>query len=75
MPKRTTIEVDEQLLERAKRALGSRTTRATVVEALRRAAEAAEEEHRERAERQRRYLETLSEHLDLDVLRSDEMWR
>jgi Arc/MetJ family transcription regulator len=75
MAKRTTIEIDEQLLERAKRALGSPTTRATVEEALRRAAASAEDERAERAERQRRYLETLSEHLDLDVLRSDEMWR
>lgn len=30
MPKRTTIEIDEDLLARAKRALGQRTTRATV---------------------------------------------
>jgi Arc/MetJ family transcription regulator len=75
MAKRTTIEIDEQLLERAKRALGSATTRATVEEALRRAAVSAEDEREDRAERQRRYLETLSEHLDLDVLRSDEMWR
>jgi peptidylprolyl isomerase len=32
----TTIEIDEELLERAKRALGETTTRATVEEALRR---------------------------------------
>jgi Arc/MetJ family transcription regulator len=75
MKRRTTIELDEQLLERAKRALGSRTTRATVEEALRRAAESAEGEREERAERQRRYLETLAEHVDVAVLRSDEMWR
>lgn len=75
MTKRTTIEIDEELLERAKRALGRPTTRATVEEALRRAAASAETEQRERADRQRRYLETLAEHLDLEVLRSDEMWR
>jgi Arc/MetJ family transcription regulator len=75
MAKRTTIELDEQLLERAKRALGSPTTRATVEEALRRAAEQSEDERKERAERQRRYFEALAEHADLEVLASDEMWR
>jgi Arc/MetJ family transcription regulator len=37
MLKRTTLEIDDELLARAKRALGSPTTRATVEEALRRA--------------------------------------
>ena len=75
MTKRTTIEIDEQLLERAKRALDCPTTRATVEEALRRAAEQAEDEQKRRAARQLEYLETLGEHVDLDVLASDEMWR
>lgn len=73
--KRTTIELDEELLARAKRALGARTTRATVEEALRRAAAQAEGEQAERAERQRRYLDTLDRRVDLDVLGSDRMWR
>ena len=75
MLRRTTIEIDAQLLERAQRALASPTIRATVEEALRRAAEAVEDEREARAERQRRYLVTLGDHADLDVLRSDEMWR
>lgn len=75
MPKRTTIEIDEALLSRAKRALGSTTTRATVEEALRRAADQAEGEHADRAERQRRYLERFSRHLDPAVLDSEDMWR
>ena len=75
MPKRTTIEIDEQLLERARRALGSPTTRATVEEALRRAAEQAEGEHEERAKRQRRFLTSIDAWVDLDVLASEEMWR
>lgn len=75
MIKRTTIEIDEQLLERAKRALGSPTMRATVEEALRRAAEQAEDEHQERAVKLRAFLDSLPEHVDLDVLASDEMWR
>ena len=75
MIKRTTIEIDEDLLERAKRALGEPTTRATVEEALRRAVQSVETEQSERAERQRKFFETLDTHLDLEVLKSDEMWR
>jgi len=37
MIKRTTIEIDDDLLNRAKEALGEATARATVEEALRRA--------------------------------------
>lgn len=75
MPKRTTIEIDEELLARAKRALGARTTRATVEEALRRAADQAEAQHARRAADQLRYLEQLPSLVDLDVLASEEMWR
>ena len=73
--KRTTIEIDEQLLARAKRALGCPTTRATIEEALRRAAEQAEDEQAERAARLRAYLTSLATHIDLEVLASEEMWR
>jgi Arc/MetJ family transcription regulator len=72
---RTTIEIDQDLLARAKRALKLPTTRATVEEALRQAAARAEDEHAELAERQRRYFEDLGRHLDLAVLASEEMWR
>ncbi|MDQ3679180.1 MAG: type II toxin-antitoxin system VapB family antitoxin [Actinomycetota bacterium] len=75
MLRRTTIEIDEDLLGRAKRALGANTTRATVEEALRRAAEAAEGAHAERAARQRDYLERLTARVDRHVLASEEMWR
>lgn len=75
MIKRTTIEIDEQLLERAKRALGSPTTRATVEEALRRAAEQAEDEDQARAEHLRAFLKALPAQVDIDVLASDDMWR
>jgi Arc/MetJ family transcription regulator len=75
MAKRTTIELDEELLARAKRALGGRTTRATVEEALRRAAEQAEGEQERRAADQLRYLERLPKRVDLDVLAAEEMWR
>jgi len=51
------------------------TTRATVEEALRRAAHAAEDEQRDRADRRIGYLDGLDGSADVAVLRSDEMWR
>jgi Arc/MetJ family transcription regulator len=75
MARRTTIEIDEGLLARAKKALGATTTRATVEESLRLAAEAAEGAHSARASAQRDYLQRLRERADLKVLSSEEMWR
>jgi Arc/MetJ family transcription regulator len=75
MVKRTTIELDEELLARAKRALGRKTTRETVEEALRLATDAAETQSGERAAVQMRYFEMLGRRVDVDVLRSEEMWR
>jgi Arc/MetJ family transcription regulator len=75
MTKRTTIEIDEDLLTRAKHALGCATTRATIEEALRRAAAQAEHAQDERAARQRRYLDRLPQRIDVAVLASEEMWR
>jgi Arc/MetJ family transcription regulator len=75
MIRRTTIEIDEDLLERAKRALGAKTTRATVEEALRLAADAGEGAADQRRAARRRYLSGLSKRADLDVLASEEMWR
>jgi Arc/MetJ family transcription regulator len=75
MVKRTTIEIDEELLARAKRALGAATTRAAVEEALRQAADAAEDAHAQRVARQRRYLHRLGSRVDVTVLGSEEMWR
>ena len=75
MPKRTTVELDERLLARAKQALGSKTTRGTIEEALRRAVVDAGNEHSERADLQLRYLRTLAERGDSAVLASDDMWR
>lgn len=75
MPKRTTIEIDEELLARAKRALGLSGTRATVEEALRRAADSVEGTRSEQAARQLGYLRQLEERADPKVLGSGEMWR
>lgn len=75
MSKRTTIELDEELLDRAKLALRKKTTRGVVEEALRRATEDAEAEHRRRAAAQRNYLDGLGRRADLAVLGTDVMWR
>ena len=74
MPRRRTIEIDEELLERARRALGRFTIRGTVEEALRRAADAAEAERVEKAAPQARYLAALAVRGDMEVLASDRMW-
>ncbi|HWB66046.1 MAG TPA: type II toxin-antitoxin system VapB family antitoxin [Mycobacteriales bacterium] len=73
--RRTTVEIDEDLLARAKRALGTGTTKGTVEEALRRALADAEQQRAERAERQRDCLQQLGAHIDLDVLAAEDMWR
>ena len=73
--KRTTVEIDDELLERARRALGQTTMRGTIEEALRRVADSAEAEQARRAERQRRYFQTLRARIDVRVLASGEMWR
>ena len=73
--KRTTVEIDPELLERARRALGQPTMRATIEEALRRVADSAETETAGRAQRQRQYLQTLPTRVDVRVLASGEMWR
>ena len=73
--RRTTIEIDEMLLDRAMRALGCTTMRATVEEALRRAADLATDQAERRAAAQNGYLDRLEGRTDLAVLASDEMWR
>lgn len=75
MSRRTTIDVDEELLERAREVLGKATPRDTVEEALRRMAERGGEDHDRRAANQRRYLQRLPERVDVAVLASEEMWR
>jgi Arc/MetJ family transcription regulator len=75
MVKRTTVEIDQALLERARRALGRPTARATIEEALRRAADEAEGRQAGRAAMQRQYLERLASRADVAVMASEEMWR
>jgi len=69
------IEIDDELLARARRALGNQTTRATVEEALQRVAKAADDYQAHWAARQLSYLQSLSSHADAAVLSSEEMWR
>jgi len=70
-----SIEIDEQLLERARQALGQTTTSGTVEEALRRVADNVDPERAQRAANQRQYLEQLPKRVDVAVLASEEMWR
>jgi Arc/MetJ family transcription regulator len=62
MIKRTTIEIDDDLLNRAKEVLGEATA-------------GTETDRERRAAKQRRYLEQLSLRVDVAVLASEEMWR
>jgi Arc/MetJ family transcription regulator len=71
--RRTIIEIDEELVERAREILGETTPRDTVEEALRRVTDGTE--HERRAANQRRYLQQLAERVDVSVLASEEMWR
>lgn len=75
MIRRKTIEIDQDLLNPAKEALGEATIGGTIEQALRRVVENVETERLQRAARQRRYLDELSLLIDLDVLTSDEMRR
>jgi Arc/MetJ family transcription regulator len=75
MKRRTTVELDEELLDRAQRALGCDTMRATIEEALRRVAGAVDDSAAQRSQAQLEYLQDLQKLADLDVLASDEMWR
>ena len=72
---RTTIELDENLVEKAKSALGKTTIKATVEEALRRVIDAESDASARAADKQLEFLDGLHGSVDLDVLASDEMWR
>lgn len=72
---RTRVEIDDDALRRAKRALGLTRTRDTIDAALRQVADSAEAAAADRAARQRRQLALLPSLVDLDVLHSGAMWR
>jgi len=72
---RTTIELDEVLVEQAKAVLGKSTIKATVEEALRRVVDAEMDASARKAKEQRLFLSRLADAADLNVLGSGEMWR
>ncbi len=73
--KRTTVEIDPELLEQAREVLGETTTRGTVEEALRRVTSKTSIKGSPSAVKQRHYLEQLSARADLSILASEQMWR
>lgn len=79
MIRRTTIELDYDLLERARTVLKCDTARATIHEALRRAidGEDADEDALQpgSAAAVLRYWREFADHGDMDVLLGNEMWR
>lgn len=75
MTRRTNIQIVEELLARARRALGANTGRATVEEALRRNEQQPKVSGAARTLNQQRYLHQLAAHADIAVLGSKEMWR
>jgi Arc/MetJ family transcription regulator len=75
MIRRTTIELDEDLVAQARVALGLPTVRATVEEALRRAVQAENTAGLARRTAQIDALRRATRLVDVDVLLSGEAWR
>lgn len=75
MIRRTTVELDQELVRRAQHVLGTPTMRATITEALERAIAGGEDTASARVERQSAYLSSLSVRADVRLLDSEEMWK
>jgi Arc/MetJ family transcription regulator len=75
MIRRTTIELDEDLVAEARAVLGQPTVRATVEEALRRAIQLERGTGRDRRTKQVDALRRAAKLMDDDVLLSGEAWR
>lgn len=73
--RRTTIELDDDLLHRAMRALGTGTKRATVEEALRRVSQESEADEAKRRVRSIATLSAIGELERSQRITRDEMWR
>lgn len=69
------MEIDDEILERAKKALGVEQTKEAVDAALRRVADDEQMRFEELRSKQKGYLAFVAEHSDLELLGSDEMWR
>lgn len=72
MIRRTTVDLDLELLEQARAALGCDTARATIHEALRRVLDST---GGGRVSARSAYLDLLSGWVDLEVLASRDAWR
>jgi Arc/MetJ family transcription regulator len=75
MARRTTIELDEDLVAEAKAVLGQPTVRATVEEALRRAVQSGRSADRTRRAEQIEAMKRASRLVDKEVLLGGEAWR
>jgi Arc/MetJ family transcription regulator len=72
--KRTTIELDEELVKAAQRVTG-KTVRSTVEEALRVLVANAERERQARRSVVSAHLDIAHSAVDVEVLQSNEAWR
>lgn len=75
MIRRTTIELDDELVAKARSVLGQPTVRATVEEALRRAVQSEESTDRARRSGQIEAMKRATRLVDTQVLLSGEAWR
>jgi Arc/MetJ family transcription regulator len=75
MIRRTTIELDEDLVSAARVALKQTTTRSTVEVALRLAIATTQKVDREARRTQMAAMKRLSKLIDSEVLMSGEAWR
>ncbi len=75
MIRRTTIELDEDLVAEARSVLGQPTVRATVEEALRRAVQSGKSTDRTRRAEQIDAMKRATRLIDEQVLLSGEAWR
>lgn len=75
MIRRTTIELDEDLVAEAREVLGLPTVRATVEEALRRAVQSGRSTDRSRRAEQVEAMKRAARLIDEEALLSGEAWR
>jgi Arc/MetJ family transcription regulator len=75
MIRRTTIELDEDLVSAARVALKQKTTRSTVEMALRLAVATTQKADQETRQTQIEAMKRLSRLIDSEVLMSGEAWR
>jgi Arc/MetJ family transcription regulator len=73
--RRTTIELDEDLVAAARIALGQSTVRATVEEALRRAISDGADKHARQRRKQVAAFQRVVPLIDSDVLLSGDAWK